>query len=368
MANILELIKRSAVPDGVMRTAARGELSIPPAEMLEILVYLADHSSLAGEAQSTLANWNEVTCKEVLADPATPREVLNYFISSANHRTTLLATLFENPSVSEGALAGVAETAQRTTLDVLLHSQRVRRSPEVLRAVRRNPCLTPQEAATIRAELVQLGAEQDEDEDHVLELGVEQWVRDHSKEIAAEEGSPFALIGGIEDDPEAAPEATAITQQALAAATAVAKEPERLTTLQRLARLTVGERVQVAMKGAKEERSILIRDGSKVVSSAVLASPKLSEAEVENFASLKNVQESVLRGIARNRKFIKNYPVNKNLCNNPRTPLDLSLSLMKSLTPVDLKSLSQNKNVPDTLRKMAARLHKTRLETPGGGS
>jgi len=100
----------------------------------------------------------------------------------------------------------------------------------------------------------------------------------------------------------------------------------------------------------------------------VLASPKLSEAEVENFASLKNVQENVLRGIGRNRKFIKNYPVNKNLCNNPRTPLDLSLSLMKSLTPADLKSLSQNKNIPDTLRKMSARLYKTRLETPGGGS
>ncbi len=368
MARILELIKQSAVPDGVMRTAARGELSLPPVEMLEVLVYLAEHSSVARDAESTLANWNEVTCKEILANPATPREVLNYFISSGNHRPTLLATLSENPSISEGVLAEVAERAPRATLDVLLHSERVRRSAEVLKAVRRNPCLTPQEAATIREELVQLGAEEDEDEDHVLDLGVEQWVRDHAIEIAAEEGSPFALIGGIEDDPDAAPAATPITQEALAAATTLAKQPERVTTLQKLARLTVGERVQVAMKGTKEERSILIRDGSKVVSSAVLVSPKLSEAEVENFASLKNVQENVLRGIGRNRKFIKNYPVNKNLCNNPRTPLDLSLSLMKSLTPADLKSLSQNKNIPDTLRKMSARLYKTRLETPGGGS
>jgi hypothetical protein len=193
-------------------------------------------------------------------------------------------------------------------------------------------------------------------------------VFDHAAEIAAEEGTAFALIGGIENDPEAAPEATAITEEALAAANAKTGEPERLSTLQKLARMTVGERVQVAMKGTKEERFILVRDGSKVVSSAVLASPKLSEAEVENFATMKNVQENVLRGIARNRRFIKNYLVNKNLCNNPRTPLDLSLPLIKSLTPADLKSLSMNKNVPDTLRKMSARLHRTRLESPGGGS
>ena len=132
-----------------------------------------------------------------------------------------------------------------------------------------------------------------------------------------------------------------------------------------IARLTVGQRVQLAMRGTKEERSILIRDGSKLVSSAVLVSPKVSEAEIENFAALKNVQEQVLRDIARNPKYKKSYPVIRNLASNPRTPLDLSLGLMNHLMVMDLKNLSMNKNVPETLRKIALKRFKEKSAPPG---
>jgi hypothetical protein len=73
--------------------------------------------------------------------------------------------------------------------------------------------------------------------------------------------------------------------------------------------MSVGERVQLAMKGTKDERFILIRDGSRVVSLAVLESPKVTDTEVEGFAAMKNVQEIVLRGIAAKRKFMKKYGV-----------------------------------------------------------
>jgi hypothetical protein len=129
--------------------------------------------------------------------------------------------------------------------------------------------------------------------------------------------------------------------------------------------LKVGERIKLAMLGSKEERNILVRDSSKLVSSAVLASPKVSEAEIEGFANMKNVREHVLRGIARNPKFKKSNVVVRNLCNNPRTPLDLSLGLMKKLMTPDIKILSINKNVPETLRKMASRMYDMRLSGKG---
>jgi len=81
---------------------------------------------------------------------------------------------------------------------------------------------------------------------------------------------------------------------------------------------------------------------------------------------MKNVRENVLRDIARSRRFMKNYVVVRSLCNNPRTPLDLSLSLMKNLMGPDLKVLSMNKNIPETLRKGAMRLMQMRT-APGGG-
>ncbi len=120
------------------------------------------------------------------------------------------------------------------------------------------------------------------------------------------------------------------------------------------------------MRGNKEERSILIRDSTKLVAIAVLDSPKISEAEVEKFALQKNVLEAVLRAIPIKRTFMKNYSIVRNLVYNPRTPLDLSLGLMKNLLIHDLKNLSGNKEVSDTIRKLAMRMYKQRSEKKQG--
>ena len=140
------------------------------------------------------------------------------------------------------------------------------------------------------------------------------------------------------------------------------QEKKRLNTLQKINALDVKGRIQLALKGDKEERSILIRDGTKVVALAVLEAPKLSDGEVEKFASQKNVLEAVLRQIHLKRRFMKNYIVVRNLVANPRTPLDLSLGLMKNLLIQDLKNLSSNKEVSDTIRKLALKMFKQKQE------
>jgi hypothetical protein len=128
--------------------------------------------------------------------------------------------------------------------------------------------------------------------------------------------------------------------------------------------MTTAGRIKVAFLGNKEERFILIRDGARIVQNAVLASPKLSELEVETFAALKNVQENVLREIARSRRFMKNYIVVKNLVNNPECRLDVSLTLIKNLLVMDLKVLQGNKNVPETLPKVAFKIYKEKSTPP----
>ena len=59
---------------------------------------------------------------------------------------------------------------------------------------------------------------------------------------------------------------------------------ERGSALQKISKLGIKDRIQLAMKGTKEERSLLIRDGTKIVALAVLESPKVSDGEVEKFA------------------------------------------------------------------------------------
>ena len=113
---------------------------------------------------------------------------------------------------------------------------------------------------------------------------------------------------------------------------------------------------------------LLIRDPNKLVQRCVLQSPRLTETEVEAFASMSNLSTEILRTISLNRAFMKNYAVVKNLTNNPKTPLDVSLHLMPRLTATDLVKLTANKNIPETLRSAAVKLHRKRKSGGAGES
>ncbi len=211
----------------------------------------------------------------------------------------------------------------------------------------------------------------------------------HATEIAADEGKPFQAIGGIvellgsdyfpvspaeeivsepepEPEPAPAPEPVAADKPAELPKAIVPKKPpdaaKRVNTVQKINALDVKGRIQLALKGSKEERSILVRDGTKVVALAVLEAPKLSDGEVEKFASQKNVLEAVLRQIPLKRRFMKNYKVVRNLVSNPRTPLDLGLGLMKNLLSQDLKNIANNKEISETIRKLAMKMFQQKEE------
>ena len=136
----------------------------------------------------------------------------------------------------------------------------------------------------------------------------------------------------------------------------------RITLVQRLSRMRVVERVQLALKGNREERIALIRDPCRVVQRAVLQSSRITDREVETFASMASLSDEVLRLISMNRNFRRNYTVVRNLINNPKTPVDVSLHLLPTITALDLKALAANKNVPETLRNSANRLQRQRTE------
>jgi len=145
-----------------------------------------------------------------------------------------------------------------------------------------------------------------------------------------------------------------------AAETANIDRQKRETLLQKLSRLRVVERVQLALKGGRDERVLLIRDPCRVVQRAVLQSPQLSEQEVESFAGMASLSDEALRLIAGNRKFRKNYAVLRALMFNPKTPLEITLHLLPHLKAQDLKMMTSNKNVADTLRTAAFRLQRQR--------
>jgi hypothetical protein len=144
-----------------------------------------------------------------------------------------------------------------------------------------------------------------------------------------------------------------------------AKEAEpdpvkRETLLKQVAHMNVVQRLTLALKGNREARMILIKDPNKLVQRCVLQSPRLTDMEVESFAKMTNLSEEVFRVISLTRKFMKSYVIMKNLVNNPKTPLDISLHLIPRLNANDLKLLTTNKNIPDTLRSVAVKMQRQR--------
>jgi hypothetical protein len=371
MPRMIDLIKQSEVPANVMRSASKGALALPAAEMIEILVYLTSTPLFGEDAQMTLASWDEAACRAVCSDPASPDDVLKYFLH--NRRPRLMAALLDNPAIPETVLLDIAQEQSAESVQSLLATARAKTSANVLQALTSNPVLMLSQVQQVLDALERIATTRQTDEhaeDAEYEAAVSQYVSEHAAEIAAEEGKEFQLVGDTEPEPqpaEAAPAAAPPSPAVSAVTSAKVREAkkegeERGSPLQKISRLTVGERVQLAIKGNREERFILVRDGSKVVSSAVLESPKVNDQEMEMFASMKNVQESVLRGIAGKRKFMKTYAVVRALANNPRCPLDVQLTIVKNLLNMDLRALSMNKNVSDTVRKVALKMFRERTE------
>jgi hypothetical protein len=357
---MIDTIRSSMASSNVMQTAARGALSVPPQEMIEILVYLATQTKIFAErARLTLAGWDEASSRAAAADPRTPKDVLAYLITPGNLRPTLLPALLENPAVSESALAELAAAASRYMLETLVKSPRVNQSKTILTALSSNPKLNPAQSSAIAEKLSSfVPAPPSEPEstpafpesapaadlaspeppsqaspetgmDEVPDEATAAYLTEHAGEISAEGNKLFQPIGGLEELPADAPtlpdptlaeantEAIA-SSAAHGAATAARKAPvvkkvylsaeeQRGSALQKIAKLGITGRIQLAMKGTKEERSLLIRDGTKIVALAVLESPKITDSEVEKFANQKNVLEAVLRGISMKRRFMKQY-------------------------------------------------------------
>ncbi len=410
MSRLIDLIRASALPSTRMHAAARGGLTVPPAEMIEILVYLASHHRVFGQqARLTLAGWDEVSSVAVASDPGTPREVLEYLVSPDNLRPCLLSALIENPSVPADSIIELAASGSREIIEAVRNSRRGTRSPAIQNALASNPNLKAAESAQMGEVLASSGLESADSKsarpepnkevpsedalppesagaDGVLDEALITYLTENATEISAQADRPFRPIGDFYDEPleepaggaassisvanalatgaPTSPSAAAAARKAITGGKKPYLNPEgrRDNTLQKIAKMDIKGRIQLAMKGSKEERSILVRDGTKIVALAVLESPKITDGEVENFAGQKNVLEAVLRGISMKRRFAKNYTVLRNLIFNPRTPLDTSLGLLKNLLLHDLKNLAGNKEVSETIRKLAIKMFKQKMD------
>lgn len=130
--------------------------------------------------------------------------------------------------------------------------------------------------------------------------------------------------------------------------------------LQRIQKLSVSERIHLALRGGKEIRTILLRDPSKEVVLTVLENPKITENEIELAARSRSISDEVLRKITKKREWMKNYGIILALVTNPKTPPGISVPLVSELKTRDLALLEKNRNVIEGVRATAKKLLRAR--------
>ncbi|HSC78629.1 MAG TPA: hypothetical protein VLB32_08695 [Candidatus Acidoferrales bacterium] len=325
---LLESIRSGKASSNVKRQASRGVFPVSADEQLELLVFLTQDAdpTCSQAARETLAGWTAEKCLPLLAQPDCAADVLAYFASQPEVPQAMRDAIAAHAHADDAALAPLVPKLSLEQIQaILVNEERLEGLNGFIAAVLQRADLP----ADLRARLEELKQKHD---------------------IAQQE-----LEAALAREEEA--EAMAAERE----------KAERISLTQKIARMSVSERIQAALKGDKDTRMILIRDPAKVVYRAVLQSPKLSDAEIENFATMKNVADEALRIIANSRKFMKNYVVARNLLNNPRTPLDVSLTLLNRMTVNDLKNIGKNRNIPETLRANAVKLFKQRSETRKSG-
>jgi hypothetical protein len=113
----------------------------------------------------------------------------------------------------------------------------------------------------------------------------------------------------------------------------------------RMAEMTVSQKIRCATLGSSAERLLCVRDSNRLVAAAAAKSPLLKEPEAVQISASRSVSEDVLRLLAMNKDFSRNYQIKLNLVSNPRTPFTFASRLVPMLRDSELKMLSKSKNV-----------------------
>jgi len=354
--DLLERLGRGEIPEAARMAAARGALPLPPPDLLRLQAHLATHDVEEGVRQAAaeaLTSRDTAETCDLLGAKDLAAEVAEFYAGTPDAPEEILGALAANPVCPDTLVAGFAASAGIDVVESLLLNQvRLIRAPAVLEALEANPRLRagqrdrlaeirkhflepPPEAGPIEpATAARMGTAILQAEEEELVLGAAA-APGEDDEAAPEEEKP-------EEEPEEV------------------QEEKQTTTLNRIMALTPAQKVKMAFCGTGEERHILIRDRNKVVSSSVLKSPRTNEKDVERFVRMRSLSDDIMRMIAANREWMRNYAVVVGLVRNPKTPPGISMAQLQRVNNNDMKMLQLDRNIPEVLRQQAKKIFSAR--------
>jgi len=359
MLDLKKKILDGSIPQDVLSAIATLTFPLPTDQVLELFPVVYQEGD-EGIRKAVSVSFSEIPT-EVVGDfliHTDGVDVMSFYFEllsdgGQENAEKYYLDILRNPACNSKILEKMATLSSSAVLNYLLNNHSLLQShPRVFDNLRENEALSPAQSRRL---------------EEYLRFGL---VGEKADEGTTKESAIEAIEQAVEEDVTGLEEG--VSKEALAAYSELATEESEevleatshieieedmdLNTYQKLLKMNVSQKIQCALKGNKEERSILIRDSNRTVALAVMQSPKLTEKEAEVISAMRNVHRDVLRTLASNRVFLKKYKVVLSLVRNPKVPQDISLGLLHRLTDRDLQLLTRDRSLSEFVRRAAQRI------------
>jgi hypothetical protein len=347
---LVEQFRRGGVARDLRLMAAQGLLPLKPEDLVEMWTDLVQDpdEGVRSAADHSLSSFPAAELQPILKSRDTPASVLSWAVTHRSEHE-LREVVLQNTSLPDETIEALAPVLTQALAElVVINQTRLLRRTSLLVALESNAGLSNDQKRRLRE------------------------LRESFRIGQAEVAPPPAPVAPqtppeAPPEPEPEPEPTPVGDVFMTEDEALVRylsdeerqQTEKVSAVQKIYRLNTAEKLITALKGSREERAILIRDPNRLVATAVLGSPRLTDPEIEAISAMKGVSDEILRKIGHHREWTKRYAVCKNLVCNPRTPIGIALTLVPRLSPRDIKGLSVDRNVPEPVRKQAQKFLKT---------
>ncbi len=339
-----ERYARRDAPLQVRQLASRGVLPLPPIELATVLFVLTrdPDAEIKDRARQSLENLPEGVRNEVLSGPAHPA-LLSWLGHAWKDHADRMERLALNPAADDATSTFLATLPHKRVVDIVANNQqRLLRCPDIVEALGANP-LTGRAAIDrilsflgLDRPMAEVHEEPEEDFPPPPEELTDAEAQAALRAVLGDDVSGFAREL-VDDGAELSDELRANLHAAIQ-------------------EMSVFQKIKLARMGNKEARGILVRDRNKIVATAAIRSPKITELEVIALAKSRNVSDEVLRLVAANRDWTRNYQVKLGLATNPRCPQPTAMKFLNYLQDRELRSIMRSKDVPSAVSAHARRI------------
>jgi len=347
---LIDGILAGKVPHQVRLFAAQGLLPVSREELIRLQLILSTDPDpeLAKTAGQSLLEFDSSVFISWLRDGEVNPLEIDLLIRVIENDDVWIAAA-QHPAIADETLRILARHGSATVQDVIMTNQaRLLDSLEILEDLKRNPSITSiilRKVREFEEEFIEKAEKLAKAE--AAEAAKSEVEEQETPSIEDSLSSLKALGGHIPQE-----ENLKIVPLADPAVEAEVKKSGK-SAFGKIISMSIKEKVLLAMRGTREERGILINSRNRLVLRAVLASPKLTDLEIERFAASRSVSDEALRVIAANRKWLRQYPVVLALVQNPKTPIQKAIRLLASIHDRDVEKIAKDRNANPVIRRQA---------------